>query len=611
MPGLFGVRYRDGRVVTPEATARLGETMVHAAALRLEAESGPGWAAGRVHLGVFAPEPQPAREPSGRYTLWLDGEIQNLEDLHVRYGPPDREARSDSDRLLQLHLRCGWKFLREANGLFVIALHDHEERRITLVSDRYGLRPVYWAHTNEVFAYAGEVKTLYRVPGLSGRVDAGSVNEFLAFGYLLGDRTWLEGVEQLATATVLTASDQGIEQERYWSWGEIRTEPFRPGCAREFADRMGLLWTQAVARSADRKRLTVCLSGGLDSRAVVAALPSETSFHTITFGQEGCDDRRFAAQVAVVRGCPNHPIEISAGNWLAPRIDAVYRTDGMLPILDMHGVEALPTIARFSDVDIQAFAGDLILGGSYLSQASLNWPRGAFDEVLRSIYRPSPLVCDTAARERLKTVLAPYQDLAQSDYFYLDNRVRRFTYQGTTTLRATCERRFPSFDPALIEHAYSLGAMGRYEGQAYHQMLLARFAAYFASIPWQKTGLPIGAPRWRHRLQDTQRLALRVAGLAGVRPATRWLKRRSFVDYGAWLKSTAFREFLAGLLLSRAPRSAEHLAQDKTRSLLHGFLDGDQRYLGVISNLMTLEIFLRQLEGGREAVPTPGASRGA
>ena len=109
------------------------------------------------------------------------------------------------------------------------------------------------------------------------------------------------------------------------------------------------------------------LSGGLDSRAIVAALTDDAApFQMATFGQDHSAHIAIAARVARVRGGEHHVQNLSPANWIEERFAGVWWTDGQLNLLDMHGAEKLGERRNWFDVNISGFIGDLTMGGSHL-----------------------------------------------------------------------------------------------------------------------------------------------------------------------------------------------------------------------------------------------------
>ena len=548
-----------------------------------------GISAGRVHLGVLQPEPQPWVAARGDLWVWVEGEIIDAQGLARRHGVDASDRTSDAEIVATLYRRGGWEFLRDADGVFHLALYDARDHALHLATDRHGLRPLYLTRIRGDLAWAAEVKALLNLPDHSAAIDPEAVGEWFSFGQLLDARTWIRGVELLPPATVLHCTSQGEKRRRYWSWREQRTLP-ESSDEGELAEALGDLWLRAVRRRMDARPLGQLLSGGLDSRAILAALPRETpSYATLTFGQRGCEDLRIARRAARRKGVPHRFVEIHAGNWLPARIDAVWRTDGMVGVFDLHGCEAQPLLADLCRVQIHGYLGDATVGGSYAGPADP-------DAYLREwLVTEGPLGLEPAeALARLRALWD--RDGFPLDRFLVEQRGRRRINQAVTAAFSSMEVRLPFFDRDFLDFVYALPESLRRESRLYTRMLLERFPELFRSIPWARTGLPIGVGRTEERVrrggQRAARALRRGARRLGVRAPE---PPRRYVDYASWLRAEPARGFARCLLLDREALHPSYVDADRGRRLLEGFETGDSRELSTLGWLLTFEIHLRQL----------------
>jgi len=439
MPGLFGLWAMEGDPVNPETLVGMGETMRHHPGLRTEHAIYPGFGAGCTHLGYLQSSAQFVSDADPFYAVWLDGEICNQDELIRTYGLRQSDVPSDAALVLELWKRIGQDFLANVNGIFSAAVYDRTVHELTLMNDRFGFRPLYWRRADSGFAFAGEVKALLACPGVSVEIDPTAVDEWVSFGYLLGTRTWIKGIHLLPPATIMRVGKSGRTQTSYWSWHDIKQPDSLPGES-EIVERLGQLWIAAIRRRVDDKRLGQFLSGGLDSRAILAALPeTRRPYHTVTFGKEGCVDEQIARRVARRKGMAHHFVEINARNWLPPRIDAIWRTDGMAKVLDLHGAETLPLFSNLCDVHLHGHLGDATVGGSYLGPEN---PDAYFKE---KIFLANPLSLDrSTALDRLRS--AWEADRFPLDRFLINQRGRRYINTGLIMAASFVECRLPFFD---------------------------------------------------------------------------------------------------------------------------------------------------------------------
>lgn len=557
MPGLAGYSDRCERL-GPGPLRRMRDLLRHFPWYRDEALHGAaGLHATRTHLGTGAGETQPAAGPGGRLA-WFEGEIHN----RVELARPDQQIAGDAALLLDL-CADGWEGLARVDGTFCAVIVDGPERggAIHLVVDRHGLKPLYWALLDGEPAWSSEMKGFLGHPSFSAEIDRDAVHDWQAHGHLQEDRSWFRGVSMVPPGTVLSwdPADGSVGHTVYWS-------PERLSDSVDQVDEDGALpelarlFRRAVARRAGAgERLGLLLSGGLDSRAILAAMPGEcpppASF---TFGQAGCDDRRIARRVARLARTRHHEIELHGGNWLAPRVAGVWIADGGFSLLHMHGVEAADLYREQADVLLNGFLGDATLGGLYIDLD----PRLGEPGLLR-------------------------------------NRGRRFINQAVTLIesRVTCRR--PFYDNELLERVFALPGRLRAGSRLYNRMLLECFPRYFERIPWQKTGRPLGGGRllnavtvFGRRVADKVRWEMKKAGRT-VR------NLRGYAEYDNWIREERTMTLFRERLLARDALYPEYLDREEVHDDLQMHQRGPESRAEQLCRALTFELWLQQIFEGR------------
>ncbi len=508
------------------------------------------YATASYHRSAPFSDYDPLAQP--HFPLHLDGEFYH----HPELGELHRTSTSEQLAAVTAHYlrdRSARSF-RVLDGIFALQAVDLERGELLLASDRYGLRPLYNYADATGFYWASEVKAFLAIPDFQPQIEPEAVEDFFRDGYLSGARTWLRGVTLFPPATVLRRSLATGETrtEQYWTWDEIATgsEPARgsmPALAAELAERL----QQAVERRAGGgRRLGVTLSGGLDSRAIAAALAqAKVPFTALTFGKEGCQDIAIARAVARKLGAEHRTLELSETNWFAPRFEGVWWTDGQFDLLHMHGIEQLAECNALFDINLNGYLGDAVLGGSY---------------------RRNP---------------------KRSEVDLLLNRGRRFIRQGPLISDAYLHTRLPFFDYALLDFAYSLPNVWREGSVIYGKSLLRAYPDVFASIPWQKTGLPVGASKLRlkaHRFWRRRADALRKRLRLPRGPS------RSYSDYDSWMRLPETWAAIRGLLLDANALYPHYTDADRARQAIAEHASGLPR-AAVISRYLTFEIWLQQV----------------
>src|SRR6476646_682850 len=162
---------------------------------------------GHAGLGSVTLDSQPAGGLAESYevALAVDGELYAARDARARLVRQGASFSGDSVIELLMHglSREGRQFLASLQGCFAAALWDRQQQRLRLVSDRFGMRPLYWALTPGGVVFASEIKALFAVPDLSLKTSPEGLGQFFAFGQSLGDRTSFEAISVLPEASVL------------------------------------------------------------------------------------------------------------------------------------------------------------------------------------------------------------------------------------------------------------------------------------------------------------------------------------------------------------------------------------------------------------------------
>ena len=461
--------------------------------------------------------------------IWIDGEAFN------ETGPIPLE---------ELVMELSQGVLKPLNGSFSAVVYLPEAEEIRFITDPYGLKYLY-VRTEGAPAWCSEQKSFCELPGPPLRFNPDCLRENLDYGHPLGNKTWFLGIELLDPGLILTYDLKSGRWNRQRYFQLARQEPQSPVPTWDSAVRkLGGLFRKAVTRrSSDDPRIGLTLSGGLDSRAILAALPPEIATpETVTFGQAGCADALLAKTVCAVRGAHNTFVPLGGTGWLEKREKDVRLTDGQINILHLHGLESLPAIEGLMDVDLNGFLGDALLGGSYLEGEGF-----------------------------------PFLER------YL-NRGRRFILQALHYGGTRVIYRLPFLDLSLLKYTLSLPRSWLSRSRIYRAMLLQEFPEYYRSIAWEKTGLPISTSWGRERLAAWVRRIHRLLGR----------RRTGYTDYATWLREGSAAEFLRSYLESPDTILYDFVAKDIVEERLRSHFQGidESEMLG---RYLTAEIWLRFL----------------
>ena len=227
----------------------------------------------------------------------------------------------------------GTGFARRLNGSWTMAIHDAEEDALHLFCDRTATRHLYYMEKNGALAFASRIEA-FTPMGLepTAKLNRQAFIEFMVFSRLLVSEMW-EGVHPVPPATALSFRAGCTERRVFWNLKFAYDR--NPASLEENAERMAGALRDAVGRStAGFERLSLLLSGGLDSRAIMACMPEDTVCYTM-YSRRNLE-LRVAARTARVHGCRHVPLQVGPHHYLEILPGAARTCEGAYRYCDAH-----------------------------------------------------------------------------------------------------------------------------------------------------------------------------------------------------------------------------------------------------------------------------------
>ncbi|PHV70199.1 asparagine synthase (glutamine-hydrolyzing) [Sporanaerobium hydrogeniformans] len=228
------------------------------------------------HRRLIVVDPEGGKQPMTktlngfRYTLIYNGELYNTEDLRkelVALGF-QFDSYSDTEVLLTAYLCWGIDCLSKLNGIFAFAIYDEALRRVLLVRDPLGVKPLFYSIKGSTFIFGSEIKTLLAHPQVEPTIDQTSLTDLFGLGPAVkpGNSIFRE-ISEVPPAHFLLITPEGIQSKEYWTLqAEENTETLS-----EATEHLRYLLTDAIERQlVGDVPLCTFLSGGLDSSAISA-----------------------------------------------------------------------------------------------------------------------------------------------------------------------------------------------------------------------------------------------------------------------------------------------------------------------------------------------------
>jgi asparagine synthase (glutamine-hydrolysing) len=312
----FVAGFSNGRPVSANSLRRATQALHH---------RGPDgqkqWIAphGRVGMGHarlsiidLATGDQPIANEDESIHIVVNGEFYDYQRYQKELAQRGHRLRtsSDSEILAHLYEDLGTHCLRELRGEFAFALWDERNGLLFAARDRFGIKPLFYAHAGDTLYLASEVKALFAA-GVPAGWDHESVYQDLHM-IADGDRTLFEGVYQVPPGHYLLATRQRVQIVPYWDLQyPTADQPAPVRSESEHIERMHHEMQESIRlRLRADVPVGVYLSGGLDSCAILgyaaAVHGAPLEAFTIAFEEGPFDESPIAAEMAKKAGANFH-----------------------------------------------------------------------------------------------------------------------------------------------------------------------------------------------------------------------------------------------------------------------------------------------------------------
>ncbi|MBL7129796.1 MAG: asparagine synthase (glutamine-hydrolyzing) [Candidatus Omnitrophica bacterium] len=273
----------------------------------------------------------------GDCTLVFNGEIYNYIELRKRLEKQGVHFKTESDTevLLQSYLKYGEECVHEFEGMWSFAIYDRKKGELFLSRDRFAEKPLYFLKACKGIFFGSEIKSIKSLARASLNVNHQQLLRYLVNGYKslykTGD-TFFEEVSELPFATNLIV-DNGLQLrfKRYWMPVHRPKEMTLDAAIQGF--RHHLLESIKLRLRADVP-LAFCLSGGIDSSAIVSIAAKYFNYDVATFSiidsDERYNERKNIETTLSDLGCKHTIIDIPYKDFVGRLTDLIAYHDAPL-----------------------------------------------------------------------------------------------------------------------------------------------------------------------------------------------------------------------------------------------------------------------------------------
>ena len=296
MCGICGIYNVSGRKVDEKLLERMNNTLIHRGpdgeGTFVDAHVGLGHR--RLSIIDLETGKQPMGNEDGSIQVVFNGEIYNFLELKKELEKKGHlfKTKSDTETIVHGYEEWGDDFVQRLRGMFAIALWDAKRKKLVLIRDRVGKKPLYYYLDKDRLLFASELKALLEDQNISRDIDPTALDSYLSFGYVPSPLSIFKAVRKLPPAHVAVRGPDGFSLRQYWQL-DMENE-ISPDSEKEVFEELRTLFDEAVGlRLISDVPLGAFLSGGLDSSAVVASMAGLMKTDPVKTASIGFSDKKF------------------------------------------------------------------------------------------------------------------------------------------------------------------------------------------------------------------------------------------------------------------------------------------------------------------------------
>jgi asparagine synthase (glutamine-hydrolysing) len=339
---------------------------------------------------------QPLANEDGRVHVVFNGEIYNhaeirheLEALGHTY-----RTKSDTETIVHAYEQWGDEAVDRFRGMFAFAVWEQSRRRLLLVRDRLGIKPLYWTRAGDTLLFGSEIKAILASGLVHAEANAAALPELLSTRYVSGTETLFAGINKLLPGHRLVFEHGDVRVRQYWDipivpkleLGSEKSEGKLEGgkaSGAAIVEQFRSLLTESVRlRLMSDVPLGMFLSGGIDSSAIAALMarlvdrPIKT--FSVGFEERAYNELGYAREVAEAIGADAHEVVIDDRDFFGALPRLVWHEDEPIAHPSSVPLYFVSKLARQHVTVVLTGEGsdELLAGYGKYPRIAMNWRAG-------------------------------------------------------------------------------------------------------------------------------------------------------------------------------------------------------------------------------------------
>lgn len=259
---------------------------------------------------------QPMISSNGNIVMVFNGEVFNFQELHKqKLAGVELKTHSDSEVILECFAKYGTACFNWFNGMFAISFWEIEKQKLTIVRDRFGIKPVTYFYDKDALIFASELKAFEKLP-IPRTLNISAIQDYFFLDYIPKTQSVFKEIQKLPNGHYIeyTPTD-GLKINCWYNLSQQYLLEKKPISVADATDQFDeLLGSSVKLRMLSDVKVGSFLSGGTDSSLIAAkfqqnsVIPVET--FTIGFDVKEYDETHYAKQVAEILKTSHHQFNV-------------------------------------------------------------------------------------------------------------------------------------------------------------------------------------------------------------------------------------------------------------------------------------------------------------
>ncbi len=268
---------------------------------------------------------QPMTSKDGRYVIVYNGEVYNAAELRHFLEQEGLNFHGHSDTEVILEACARWGIIDTVSqliGMFAFGLWDKQEKTLTLVRDRLGIKPLYYGKVGETLLFGSELKALLAHNKFDKKINLDALSNYFKYNFIPAPQTIYNNIYKLLPGTLITFYESGKEKSHvFWDPLKIVQEGINLRERQSYDDKRVIDDLEELLKDSVKRRMVAdvplgaFLSGGVDSSIVAAIMQSLSSrpikTYSIGFEEKGFNEAEHARAVAQHLKTDHHELILS------------------------------------------------------------------------------------------------------------------------------------------------------------------------------------------------------------------------------------------------------------------------------------------------------------